>query len=127
MLFFELSSQLPSKEHEFCLEQLKKANLKDHVVLLEFKGILDGNIADLHVKDLVEYCYNQGASHVLKNTLKITTVEFKDLIYKASSSSFENIEKELIESHIEEKKQNLVKSLLSLDLEKKRRGKGISI
>jgi len=116
---FKLTSQIPSKENERIKELVSSKELQNKIVLLEFSGILDGKVSDLDLKELVEFCYSKGASHVLKNTLKITTMEFKDLIFKASKSSFEDIEKELLDKNLKDKQKEIMKSLLALDLEKK--------
>jgi hypothetical protein len=80
------------------LKEIKK-DVKDKIVTLRVKGVLDsGKVSDINFKEILDKL--KDAYVVLKNTNKLTTKEFKELEVK--SGNVEDVEKKIIEEHLKE-------------------------
>jgi len=61
---------------EKILEQLKKHALRDKIVILRLKGIIEqGKMADLHFNEIEDYTEREGAYVLLKNVSKLSMKE----------------------------------------------------
>jgi hypothetical protein len=114
------SSKLPHQEKEEILKKLNNLECKDSILLLEIDGILDGKVSDLQLSEIVDKAYEQQASHVLKNTRRITTKAFNNLEISIRETKTHDVESELLDKIISDSKEKkLAKELFVLDLEKK--------
>ena len=70
----------------------------DAIVLLRVHGRLsEGRGSDIDFHEIFSLLKSQGAYHVLRNTMKLTSAEFEEI--KREIDSIEEIERELIQEH----------------------------
>ena len=118
----ELNKETPLKAKEKIEKTLFKENIKNKIVLLEIKGIIDGKISEIEISKITQKIYELGALQVLKNTFKLTTTKIKEISIDKNIPTKE-IEKKLINQHstsnnLNQKEIEKIKNLFSLDLEK---------
>jgi len=102
------------------LEQLKNNDLKDKILILKLKGVLEkGKITDINFNKIEEFSRNQGVYCFLKNTTRL----FFPIVDIDVTPNTENFEEEIIEEFCEKNPHDMNKHinvLLSiLDMEKK--------
>ena len=105
---------------EIILEELKKHSLKDKILILKLKGVLErGRIVDVNFNKIEEFCLSQGVYCFMKNTTKL----FFPIVEMDVSPQTEDFEKEIVESFCAKNPHDLNKHisilLSTLDLEKK--------
>ncbi|MEK6915860.1 MAG: exonuclease SbcCD subunit D [Nanoarchaeota archaeon] len=105
---------------ETILEELKKQNLKDKILILKLKGVLEkGKITDINLNKIEEFSRNQGVWCFLKNTTKL----FFPIMEVDITPHTEDFEKEIIGSFCEKNPHELNKHInilfSILDMEKK--------
>ncbi len=74
-----------------------KKDLKDSIVIVKFKGKIEGSISDINFKKINFYLENKGAILVKRDTRDIITRDFKEI--KNSSLTKEKLEDETIARH----------------------------
>lgn len=77
-------------------------DFKDKIVLLRFKGVIDGRISDLKFKELNDYLISKGAFIVLRNTSKLKTKDYKEISIRKENPSL--LEDSLIKEHLGQQK-----------------------
>lgn len=102
------------------IEQLKKQNLKDRIIILKLKGILQrGRVSDINFSNIEKFVKEQDAYILLKNITKLQSPE-SEIEMELKS---ENIEAEIISTFQEEnpsKFNYLITQLMSaFQMEKK--------
>jgi len=97
----DCESKQPEDIFSEVIEIIENKDIANAIVLLRFVGIIrDGKPQDIKFKEIFKSCYDNGAFIVLKNTYKLQSQSFEEV--KISSDSTDNLEKELIEQHIEQ-------------------------
>ncbi|NYT13486.1 MAG: DNA repair exonuclease [Candidatus Methanofastidiosa archaeon] len=74
-----------------------KNEIKGSIVILKFRGKIEGNLSDINFKKIILYLENKGALLVKRDTREIKTKEFKEI--KNSSLTKEKLEEEVIIRH----------------------------
>ncbi|KYC52063.1 MAG: DNA double-strand break repair protein Mre11 [Candidatus Methanofastidiosum methylothiophilum] len=74
-----------------------KNNLKDSIVILKFKGKIEGKLSDINFKKINSYLENKGALLIKRDTRDIKTNEFREI--KNSSFTKEKLEEDVIVRH----------------------------
>ncbi len=74
-----------------------KEDVKDKIVLIRAQGTIKGKTTDINFKKLIEDLWEREAYHVLKNTSKLKSEEFKKIQIKSTA---EDIESNLIKEHL---------------------------
>jgi len=102
------------------IQELTKRQIKDKIVLLRLSGLLENQKpSDVKIDKIEEFCYNEGAYFVLKNTHDLKTKEI-DLNIEVTNK--ENLEEETIKKYSIENPSRfnpLIPSLMkSLSIEK---------
>jgi len=105
---------------ETILEELKKHQLKDKILILKLKGVLErGRITDINFNKIEEFSRNQGVYCFLKNTTKL----FFPIVEVDVTPQTEDFEKEIMDNFCEKNPHEMNKHipvLLSiLDMDKK--------
>ncbi|MFT4261432.1 MAG: metallophosphoesterase [Candidatus Woesearchaeota archaeon] len=77
--------------------------VNDCIVLIRAKGTIKGRVSNIDFKEFINQLYEEGAYHVLKNTSKLRSEEFKEIKIKASSLELET---KLIKEHLGQIKNN---------------------
>jgi len=72
-------------------------DLKGSIVILKFKGKIEGSLSDINFKKINLYLENKGALLVKRDTREIKTKEFKEI--KNSSFTKEKLEEDVIVRH----------------------------
>ena len=81
---------------EKILEEIKKYDLKDKILILKLKGILEnGKASDIDFSHIENFVKERGVYVLLKNTNKLQTQELEIKI-ELSSENIEDIEEEVI-------------------------------
>jgi hypothetical protein len=87
---------------EKIIDELKKRNLEDKIVLLRVRGkLIKGKNSDIKFQKIEDYVKSQKAYFFLKNTHDLETMESEFGFYSPEKSS-DNIEKETIEVYSKE-------------------------
>jgi DNA repair protein SbcD/Mre11 len=104
------------------LELSVNEDVSDKIVLLRAKGQMKGKITQIQFKNLIDDLFKRGAYHVLKNTSKLKSEEFKEIEILANNADLED---KLIKEHLGQIKhefkseENTIKNLIhSLSQEK---------
>lgn len=80
-------------------EQIRNKEIKDKIITLRFFGRLKGGkIGDIDYKSIFEMLYEKGAYVVLKNSSKVITPEFEEIMMHKENSY--DIEKDIIKEHV---------------------------
>ncbi|KYC46327.1 MAG: DNA double-strand break repair protein Mre11 [Candidatus Methanofastidiosum methylothiophilum] len=74
-----------------------KKDLKNSIVIVKFKGNIEGNLSDINFKKINLYLENKGAVLVKRDTREIKTKQYKEI--KNSSFTKEKLEEEVIIRH----------------------------
>ena len=103
------------------LNHLEKENLKDKIVILKLKGILEnGKVSDINFFKIEQYAKNKGAYVFLKNTSNLISSEQEILI---EFSDTQDLEKRIIEefekSHAHKLNPLIFPLFKTLQMEKK--------
>ncbi len=117
-ILYEANDELPLEIQDSIMQEIARKDIKGKIVLLEIKGIVNGNISDINLQQIIKHSLQLGCDHVLKNTSKLST---KHLSVKQvdQSSSIEEIEHQIIsEVSPTKEEQEIFTNLLSLNLEK---------
>ena len=72
-------------------------DLKGSIVILKFKGKIEGSLSDINFKKINLYLENKGALLIKRDTREIKTKEFKEI--KNSSFTKEKLEEDVIVRH----------------------------
>lgn len=102
------------------LDHLKNENLKDKILILKLKGVLErGKITDINFNKIEEFSRNQGVCCFMKNTTKL----FFPIVEIDIEPQTEDFESEIVSSFCEKNPHELNKHipflLSALDMEKK--------
>lgn len=117
-LDFEIKDSLIGTD--YLIEELKKQNLKDKILILKLKGVLErGKVTDIDFNKLETFSKTQGVYSFLKNTTKlIFPIAEIDMEYQTENFE-ENIISKFRDTH-PHKYNELIPSLLNiLNFEKK--------
>ncbi|MSS74315.1 exonuclease SbcCD subunit D [Candidatus Pacearchaeota archaeon] len=117
-LDFEIKDSLIGTD--YLIEELKKQNLKDKILILKLKGVLErGKVTDIDFNKLETFSKTQGVYSFLKNTTKlIFPIAEIDMEYQTENFE-ENIISNFRDTH-PHKYNELIPSLLNiLNFEKK--------
>ncbi len=87
----------PISVEEKVRQSVDKNDIKGSIVILKFKGKIEGNLSDINFKKIIIYLENKGALLVKRDTREIKTKEFKEI--KNSSLTKEKLEEEVIIRH----------------------------
>lgn len=122
-LEIEIDNLNPIDARSFIEDKVLEKDIKDKILLIEIKGIVEGKISDININRIISKCYENEAFYVLKNTYKLTSSEIKN-VDVSEIEDISNIENKVIEDYISESQNKydemkLIKSLMSLDLEKR--------
>lgn len=118
VLDIEITDALTAKDR--VISELEKQNLKDKILILKLKGILErGRVSDINFQEITSFVREKQAFVFLKNTTKLESEQSKIKLELKS----ENIEEEIIENYQKEK-PNKFNSLIDhlfpiLQMEKK--------
>lgn len=97
-LDFEIKNGILGSEE--ILNELKKRNLKDKLILLRVSGVLDNQkISDINFERIENFCFENGAYFFLKNTHDLKTSEVE---LNIEIKNKENIEEEGIKKYSSE-------------------------
>ncbi|MBI2102349.1 exonuclease SbcCD subunit D [Candidatus Woesearchaeota archaeon] len=118
-LVLDCSEKAPDVIGFEVLEELEKREVKDCLVTIRLKGtIKGGKVGDIHFKDIFERLFARGAYCVLRNTAKLQSQEFEEIVVNENT---ENMEEMLIAEHLQqislfdlEKEKELTKNLLQV-------------
>ncbi len=115
-----------SRETEdLLIKELKSQKVDSAIITIRISGCLkEGSPSDINLKELFKSLYERGAHFVMKNTNKLTSMEFEEVEVKHTSS--EELEEEVIREYSgksgvfdKEKETELVKDLIkALAIEK---------
>lgn len=83
-------------------EKLLELDVEGKIILVEISGIINGKIGDIGVSNIISNLYDRGALVVLKNLYKLNSSDFDKVNFDIYDDNL-NIEKEIIESNLEEK------------------------
>ena len=105
---------------EKIISELDKRNLNDKIVLLRIKGELESSkSSDINFEQISEFTKRNGAYFMLRNVHELKT---KDTVFEVEIENPENIEEEIVKSHLEKNPSefnNLIFQLInSLAIEK---------
>ena len=90
------------------MESLKKQNLKDKIVILRLKGIIEqGKMADLRFNEIEAYTEKEGAYVLLKNLSKLSMKESEIEL---------TVQPQYLEEEILKKHQNSESSIFNKNL-----------
>ncbi|MCA9486940.1 DNA repair exonuclease [Candidatus Woesearchaeota archaeon] len=123
-IFLEFERLRPLEILEKLELLLAEKDLKDKLVLLELRGIVEGKISDIRIHSILSLCYEKSAYHVLKNTSKLTSSQFVLSQENFSSlSDADSLEEDLLTLALQEERspeqaRELLHKLLKLDLSK---------
>lgn len=117
-LLVESDELNPIELKEKIESKIEKTDIKNKIILLEIKGIVNGKVSDIKMQNVVSDIYSKGALQVLKNTYKLTSSLVENTKYDLEDK--ENIEEEILTKELGSNKEqyNILKTLLSLDLSK---------
>jgi len=80
-------------------EEIQGKDFTNTIVTLRFEGCLKtGKPADIDFNRLFDKIYGQGAYFVMKNTIKLSTIEFEE-VHIATQQSLEEVEEQLIKEN----------------------------
>ena len=108
------------------IEELKKRNLQDKIVLLRLSGNLENQKAsDIKIEKIENFCLENGAYFVLKNTHDLKT---DDLEINMEIKNQDNLEEETVKKYSEEnpsKFNSLIPKLMNILSVEKQEGETI--
>ena len=114
--YFDGEDKTPLEVEQEILKTV--TDFKDKIITLRIKGCLaSGKISDINFKGIFEQF--KDAYHVLKNTSKLTTKEFKEIAI--DSRNVDEIEHSLIKEHLEQSilpEEKFIALMHALDKEK---------
>lgn len=118
----EINNLTPLEAKEKIEDKLSQIDIKDKIVLIEVKGIVEGKISDVQISSIVRSCYDSGAFHVLKNTYKLSSATLEKSSMVADGKSIDEIESEIVDSVLKDSElkefSSVIHSLLKLELSK---------
>lgn len=123
-IYFEANMHKPLELKDKILDEIEQRNIEDKIILLEIGGIVDGLVSDIGLIDITKDLYEKGAQQVIKHTYNLSSSKLdQNVDVETTDISPQEIEREvtkeiLKESDNFEKKEENMKSLFSLDLEK---------
>ena len=93
----------------------KLIDIENKIITIRLNGkIINGKVSDINFKDLFDHAYSKGAYFIMRNTNALKLDNLDEI--KKEISSVENIEEEIINEHLKEKKEiaySLIKTLQS--------------
>jgi DNA repair protein SbcD/Mre11 len=96
---FDCNHKDASEVEGRAISNLKNTDLKDSIVTMRFWGKLkSGKPSDINFKPIVDFCYENGAYFVMRNSSALTAEEFEEV--KTSASTVEDIERSVISEHV---------------------------
>jgi len=95
VLRFDADEKTPEELQKEIMDKLS-SNIKGKIVTIRVEGVLkSGKTSDLNFKKIIE---NSDAYIVLKNTAKLKTKEFEEII--STEDSVEDVENKIIKEHL---------------------------
>jgi hypothetical protein len=121
-LFLEFDSLSPCNANSKIISEVEKLDVEGKIVMLEFRGEIDGKVLDVGILQIVSDLYDRGAYEVLKNTYKLKS-KLLESVRVDLSESVEEVEKKIIDEYLRgsnnyELEQKMLRNLLDLDLSK---------
>ena len=118
--YFDIVVKNTKSATEEIIEEMKKRNIQDKVVLLRLSGELDGQKpSDIDYQKIEDFAMNSGAYFILRNSRDLTTKEF-ELDFEVKNK--ENLETEVIGNYSKDNPSNfnpIIEDLIStLSMEK---------
>ncbi|MFH1181894.1 MAG: exonuclease SbcCD subunit D [Candidatus Woesearchaeota archaeon] len=96
---FDCDHKNASDVEERAVASLKSSDLHGSIVTMRFWGKLkSGKPSDINFNAIVNFCYNNGAYFVMRNSSALTAEEFEEI--KTGASTVEGIEQSVISEHI---------------------------
>ncbi|MFP4195144.1 MAG: exonuclease SbcCD subunit D [Candidatus Woesearchaeota archaeon] len=81
------------------LKELEKHDVEKKIVLLRLHGTLaEGKVSEIEFNDVLKHCYDNGAFIVLKNTNKLSSKMFEEVVVNEDST--DSIEETTIDEHL---------------------------
>ncbi|MGM5481700.1 MAG: metallophosphoesterase family protein [Nanobdellota archaeon] len=81
------------------LKDLEKHDVQKKIVLLRLHGMLtEGKVSEIEFNDVLKHCYDNGAFIVLKNTNKLSSKMFEEIVVNEDST--DSIEETTIDEHL---------------------------
>lgn len=129
-LVLDCNDKAPSVIGFEVLEQLEKQEVKDCLITIRLTGtVQQGKTSDVNFKEILERLTARGAYCVLRNTAKLQSPEFEEIVVNENT---ENMEEMLITEHLQqvslfdlEKEKALTKDLLQVLNTTKREGENV--
>ncbi len=88
------------KANEQILDELKKKNIKDKLILIRVSGVLENQkISDINFERIENFCYENGAYFILRNTHDLKTSEAN---LNIEIKNKDNLEEEALKIYKEE-------------------------
>lgn len=122
---FDVDKKNPIEIRNLVIEKLNKTEVKDKILLIELRGVVEGKISDIGINEIVSRGFELGAYYILKNTYKLTSSKLQDKVKIDNYDSVEQIEKQIIEESLKDltgedkkKSEEMMENLLSLNLSK---------
>ncbi|PIN87609.1 hypothetical protein COV12_02940 [Candidatus Woesearchaeota archaeon CG10_big_fil_rev_8_21_14_0_10_32_24] len=131
-LSLNCATKSPEKITCEILSHFNNQDLNETVITIKLKGkIQNGNVSDINFKHIFEQLYNQGAYFIMKNTNKLQSENFQEMIISNTNPEF--VEEEIIKEHLQQqdlfdkdKEFELTKQLISALNTFKKEGEKIS-
>ena len=123
-VYVESNMHKPLELKEKVLEEIEQNSFDNKIVLLEIKGIVDGKVSEIGLIDLTKTLYEKGAQQVIKHVYNLSSSQVNENVdIDTQQFSPQEIEEEVIkeilsQSNNAQEKEDKIKSLLNLDLEK---------
>ncbi len=93
-----VNNRNPGEAYEIIKEAID-TDVGDCIALLRVEGtLINGKTTDIPFQEIVKILYEKGAYHVLKNTTKLSSEEFKEV--KSSTGTQEETEYKIIREHL---------------------------
>ena len=114
------------------LNHFRDQDLTDTIITIRLQGMLEtGKVSEINFNEIVQKLYSQGAFFIMKNTAKLTSREFEEILLPQRDP--EMIEEEIIREHLQqikvfdqEKEFHLAKSLLQTLNTSKKEGETVT-
>ncbi|MBU2561842.1 MAG: DNA repair exonuclease [Nanoarchaeota archaeon] len=89
----------PQQATEAILDEMRKKNMKDAIVLLRLSGKLEtGKTSEIDMNRVIELMHERGTYFVMKNTSKLVSKKFEEVKVKADTT--EEAERLVVEEHV---------------------------
>jgi DNA repair protein SbcD/Mre11 len=117
----DVEGKIPEEINYELEAKIKNKEFNNTIVLVKVSGKLkSGKPSDIDFKNFFKELYNKSAYFVMRNTSQLTSQELEEVTI--SSGTSEQIEEELIKQHSTDKKQEVIKGLMSVMSDEQKEG-----